>query len=166
MDYTLADLTKAISMIKNVEKKDKYEISFTKEDDGYWYVDFPDWPFSHHNLMMVDGSDDLCEMFSYDGKHTEIEVYIDPKPAQLREFDGTYFNATRIRHSLLGGASYSPHFKGAKKLPNGTFWICPVTLFVLGEYPEFFWIHPLKLSRDRYLGLGLPPANPFYKDNK
>ena len=49
MDYTLADLTKEISMIKNVEKKDKYEISFTKEDDGYWYVDFPDWPFSHHN---------------------------------------------------------------------------------------------------------------------
>ena len=82
------------------------------------------------------------------------------------EFDGTYFNATRIRHSLLGGASYSPHFKESKKLPNGTFWICPVTLFVLGEYPEFFWIHPLKLSRDRYLGLGLPPANPFYKDNK
>ena len=35
MDYTLADLTKAISMIKNVEKKEEYIISFTKEDDGF-----------------------------------------------------------------------------------------------------------------------------------
>ena len=166
MDYTLADLTKAISMIKNVEKKDKYEISFTKEDDGLWYVDYPNWPFDHHNLLMVDGADELCEMLSYDGKHTEIEVFIDPTPSQLKEFDGTYFNVTRMNHSLLGGATYSPHFSGSKHLPKGTFWLCPVTLFVLGEYPEFFWIHPLKLSRSHYMGLGLMQANPFYKDNK
>ena len=36
MDYTLADLTKAISMVKNIEKKEEYIISFTKEDDGLW----------------------------------------------------------------------------------------------------------------------------------
>jgi hypothetical protein len=35
MDYTLEDLTKAISMVKNVEKKEEYIISFTKEDDGF-----------------------------------------------------------------------------------------------------------------------------------
>lgn len=35
MDYTLEDLTKAISMDKNVEKKEEYIISFTKEDDGF-----------------------------------------------------------------------------------------------------------------------------------
>ena len=74
MDYTLADLTKAVSMFKNVEKKEEYIISFTKEDDGLWYVDYPNWPFDHSHLQMVSGADKLCELLSYDGKHTRISV--------------------------------------------------------------------------------------------
>lgn len=44
-------------------RQSEYTISFTKEDDGCWYVDYPDWPFDHHNLMMVEGADDLCGFF-------------------------------------------------------------------------------------------------------
>ena len=78
MDYTLEDLAKAAEILKDkcFGKKDVYEVSFTKEDDGLWYVDYPDWPFDHHNLMMVNGADELCEMLSYDGKHTKVNVYI------------------------------------------------------------------------------------------
>ena len=74
MDYTLEDLTKAISMVKNIEKKEEYIISFTKEDDGFWYVDYPNWPFDHSHLQMVRGADKLCELLSYDGKHTKVSV--------------------------------------------------------------------------------------------
>lgn len=74
MDYTLEDLTKVISMVKNVEKKSEYIISFTKEDDGFWYVDYPNWPFDHSHLQMVSGADKLCELLSYDGKHTKVSV--------------------------------------------------------------------------------------------
>ena len=47
MDYSITDLMKAASMMskKYFGKKDEYTISFTKEDDGCWYVDYPDWPF-------------------------------------------------------------------------------------------------------------------------
>ena len=69
MDYSITDLMKAASMMskKYFGRQDEYTISFTKEDDGCWYVDYPDWPFDHHNLMMVEGADDLCELLSYDG---------------------------------------------------------------------------------------------------
>ena len=38
-----------------------YHLNFNKEQDGCWYIEFPNYPFSHHNLMMVAGADSLCE---------------------------------------------------------------------------------------------------------
>jgi hypothetical protein len=159
MDYTLADLTKAVSMFKNIKKKDVYTISFTKEDDGCWYVDFPDWPFDHHNLMMVSGADELCELLSYDGKHTKIIVYPELNNKLVNESNEAWkrFRATRREHSLLGGATYEEFFTGAKYTSTGHFWLCPVTLFVLGKYPEHMWIEPLKLSVGKMYKLGLRP---------
>ena len=37
-----------------------FHLIFNKEADGDWYIDFPGYPFSHHNLMMVAGADLLC----------------------------------------------------------------------------------------------------------
>ena len=144
MDYTLADLTKAISMIKNVEKKDKYEISFTKEDDGQWYVDFPNWPFDHHNLLMVEGADKLCELLSYDGKHTRISVIPSKEDRDIQSYDlNERFQLKRTEWGLTEGATYQVNLNQFKKF--GAFiWLCPVTLFVLGEYPEYLYIKKIK----------------------
>lgn len=39
-----------------------------------WYVDFPDWPFAHHNLAMVGDADKLCSYLA-DGRQTiRVEV--------------------------------------------------------------------------------------------
>ena len=40
MDYSITDLMKAASMMskKYFGRQDEYTISFTKEDDGCWYV--------------------------------------------------------------------------------------------------------------------------------
>ena len=157
MDYTLADLTKAVSMFKNIKKKDVYTVSFTKEDNGCWYVDFPNWPFAHHNLMMVDGADELCEMLSYDGKHTKVKVYIGLNNPKTNDDAWRFISAHRIKWSATGGATYDPNFTGAKYMNSGTFWLCPVTLFVLGEYPEHMWIEPLELSKNKMIKLGLRP---------
>lgn len=48
-------------------RRSKYDLAFHREDDGVWYVDFPDWPFTHHNLAMVGGADKLCSYLA-DGK--------------------------------------------------------------------------------------------------
>lgn len=140
MDYTLADLTKAISMVKNVEKKEEYIISFTKEDDGFWYVDYPNWPFDHSHLQMVRGADKLCELLSYDGKHTKVSVipsneFKVPQSHDLNE----RFALIKTESSLTEGATYQVQINQFKRL--GAFiWLCPVTLFVLGEYPEYLYV--------------------------
>ena len=159
MDYTLEDLAKAAEILKNkcFGKKDVYEVSFTKEKDGNWYVDYPDWPFDHHNLMMVSGADELCEMLSYDGKHTKVNVYIGLNNKEALEAGYKCFRCSRKEWSLTGGATYLPHFSGAKHLTDGTFWLCPVTLFVLGEYPNTMWVEPLELSEGKMNKLGLRP---------
>ena len=49
-------------------RRDEYHLQFNHEDDGQWYVDFPSWPFDHHNLMMVAGADKLCQFLSDDDR--------------------------------------------------------------------------------------------------
>ena len=147
MDYTLADLTKAISMVKNVEKKEEYIVSFTKEDDGKWYIDFPDWPFDHHNLMMVAGADKLCEALSYDGRHTKVEVMIADSEKEELEMDRTHkytdIMAIREDYSITGGANYKASACDYREI-TPKFWLCPVTLFVLGHYPKYLRIRKLE----------------------
>ena len=145
MDYTLADLTKAISMFKNVEKKDEYLISFTKEDDGQWYVDYPNWPFDHSHLQMVRGADKLCELLSYDGKHTKISVIPSKERKYLQGHDiSERFALIRndrdfTEGDLTKGANYQVQVNQFKSL-GGFIWLCPVILFILGEYPEYLFI--------------------------
>ena len=152
MDYTLEDLTKAISMVKNVEKKEEYIISFTKEDDGLWYVDYPNWPFDHSHLQMVRGADKLCELLSYDGKHTRISVIPSKEDRDIQSHDvNERFQLKRTEWGLTEGATYQVYLNQFKKF--GAFiWLCPVTLFVLGEYPEYLYIKTLMkpLYQDLY----------------
>jgi len=123
-------------LIKSVtNKKNEYVLNFVKEADGKWYIDLPDWPFDHHNLMMVAGADDLCEAFSYDGKHAKVEVIV--------EHQGKGVEAVRKDYSITGGAFYKCEVNALKDR-NYKFWLCPVTLFVLGKYPEYMYIRGLK----------------------
>ena len=127
-------------------QKDEYIISFTKEDDGCWYVDFPDWPFDHHNLMMVSGADKLCELLSYDGKHTKVKVFvpINGKRKICQSHDiNEEFELIRGRYGLTEGATYQVNLNQFKEY-GGFLWLCPVTLFVLGKYPECMYITRLQ----------------------
>ena len=76
MQYTINDLLRgAKAMSKSVfGQKDEYQIKFNHEDDGLWYVDFPNWPFDHHNLLMVAGADKMCAFLSDDDVTTEVLV--------------------------------------------------------------------------------------------
>ena len=54
MDYSFNDLKNAASLIQKsvFGKKKEYQLKFNHEDDDRWYVDFPDWPFDHHNTSV------------------------------------------------------------------------------------------------------------------
>ena len=135
MTYSFNDLKNgAKAMAKSVfGKKEEYIIKFNHEEDGLWYVDFPNWPFDHHNLLMVAGADELCAFLSEDN----VSSYISVIPTSKKEEHEGYAELTRINSSLTGGATYE-----VKNLPgfNRDIWLCPVTLFVLGEYPKYMYI--------------------------
>jgi len=137
-------------MAKFKDQEGVYHLQFNKESDNNWYIDFPGWPFSHHNLMMVAGADDLCEAFSFNGK-TKVLVSTD-----YGKFNVNY---KRISSSLLGGATYELYGIVHKDLPK-TIWLCPVTLTVMGTYPEY-----LSIEND-YDGIFPDQISPNYPVDK
>ena len=134
MNYSVTDLMKAASMMSKqyFGKKDEYTISFTREADGCWYVDYPDWPFDHHNLMMVQNADALCEILSYDGMHTKIKVCVNIVSDKMPK---GWFRITKGDSSITGGAHYEVDLIAANSF-GGIIWLCPVTLFVLDQAHE------------------------------
>ena len=135
MQYTVRDLLHgAKAMSKSVfGKKDEYQIKFNHEEDGLWYVDFPNWPFDHHNLLMVAGADKMCAFLSDDDVTTEVLV----RPSNKRLHLEGYAELIQKDHSLTGGSTYEVHnLEGF----NHDIWLCPVTLFVLGRYPKYMYV--------------------------
>ena len=130
MQYTISDLLHGARVMSRsvFGQKDEYTIKFNHEDDGLWYVDFPNWPFDHHNLLMVAGADKLCAFLSDDDVTSEILVRPSSKRLQLEG----YAELIQKDHSLTGGSTYEVRdLEGFHR----DIWLCPVTLFVLGKYP-------------------------------
>ena len=135
MDYSVKDLLAGARVIsKSVfGQKSEYQLQFNHEADGKWYVDFPNWPFDHHNLMMVAGADKMCEFLSDDNKHAYVNVI----PASKEENQPGYAKLVQKEHSLTGGSTYQvTGLEGFER----DIWLCPVTLFVLGQYPKFIYV--------------------------
>ena len=120
-----------------------YHLTFNLEADGAWYIEFPGYPFSHHNLMMVAGADILCQYIA--------EKEGQPNKAVVDVTTGNNFLQDRLpdvameRYDKGYGASYhnyTPDGKAPVVERNGSqreiddAWICPVTLLVLHRYPK------------------------------
>ena len=78
MKQTIKKIYTVLVLIKNVLFRHKhYTLHFVAEKDDpikLWYYDFKHWGFDHHNLLMVSGADDLCELYA-NGKD-EVTVKI------------------------------------------------------------------------------------------
>ena len=135
MNYTFSDLLYGAKTIaKSVfGQQSEYHIQFNHEDDGLWYVDFPNWPFDHHNLLMVEGADELCAFLSDDDIITSVNVI----PANEEEDHPGYAKLIQQDYSLTRGSTYQvTGLEGFER----DIWLCPVTLFVLGQYPRYMYI--------------------------
>lgn len=138
MHYTLNDLKNGAKAIaKSVfGRKKEYELKFNHEDDGLWYIDFPNWPFEHANLLMVKGADELCAFLSNDNKTTKVSVI----PTEKEESHVGYFKLTQKDSGLTSGSTYN--VSGLNGFTRDV-WFCPVTLFVLGKYPKYLYVKKL-----------------------
>ena len=83
-------------------QRSKFDLSFHLEDDGVWYVDFPDWPFAHHNLAMVGGADKLCSYLADDRQTVRVEIVASKHPLSL----SGYGLLTKTYSNLFYGADY------------------------------------------------------------
>ena len=120
-----------------------FHLKFNKEADGDWYIDFPNYPFAHHNLLMVAGSDLLCEYVAKKEGHPEYAL-VDVTTGS-NKIDGKEPDIVMTRFKKDYGAYY--HVvdakgevpvvnKNRKDLTIPNVWICPVTLLVLYCYPK------------------------------
>ena len=120
-----------------------FHLKFNKEADGSWYIEFPGYPFAHHNLMMVAGADLLCAYVAEKEGHPNravVDVTIND-----HLLDGRVPDITMERFNMGYGADYRNHLPSGehpKVFTNGrsveieTAWLCPVTLLVLFQYPQ------------------------------
>lgn len=114
-------------------RRSKYDLAFHREDDGVWYVDFPDWPFAHHNLAMVGGADKLCSYLA-DGRQT-IRVKVIASQHSL-PFSG-YGLLTKTYSNLLYGADYdATDFENFQR----SVWICPSRCLCRGRHPKYIYV--------------------------
>lgn len=124
---------------KAVIRRRVYNLQFNKEDDSMWYIDFPHWPFSHDNLLMVGAADRLCSFLA--GRERKLFITAIPSNKDNKELIAQgYVQLVRVKRGkqrLWYGATYK-----VKNLPRfeREIWICPVTLFVFGRYPGFIYI--------------------------
>ena len=114
-------------------KKHVYQIHFIKVN-RLWYCDIPHWPKAFFdNAQMVAGAARLLESMSEGKDEVTVEVAFDEK--YLKGLPNGYYKARRTAYALTKGAFYD--VMALNFMSN--IWICPVTLFVLGKYPQFIY---------------------------
>lgn len=116
-----------------------YEVSFTKMGRK-WYCDVPGFPkelFEH--TLMVGGASKFLDYYSRDENKIKATIRV------ADETEDKWFCGSRLyktESTLTGGAFY--------KDPSGNFneeiWLCPVTLFLLGRYPERILLYRINNS--------------------
>lgn len=99
-------------------------LSFYKEKTHKWYINLPEWTGSKEDLEMVMGADNMLDYLAQ-GEDTVV-IYVSLEPSFNYEYE-----LTLDREDEYGAYYYV----------NGNnldmeIWLCPVTKFVFGNYPN------------------------------
>ena len=103
------------------------------------------WPGDRYNLAMVAGSNHLLT-FLDTKKENRVRVLVRPSKKKLTSMNG-YFECVKQYSGLFAGATYKVN--GLEGFTR-EIWICPVTLTVLGHYPQYIYIKqmPITINND------------------
>lgn len=102
-------------------KKLKFKKEYYK-DALRWFIVYPEWKGSKDDLEMVEGADILLDILSDNTKNIELEVSTDEilsyklELVSICEYDGAYYS---YNYQII--------------------WLCNVTKFVLGDFPEVIY---------------------------
>ena len=113
-----------------------YKVTFVKFGRK-WYCEVPGFPkelFEH--TLMVGGAANLIEYYSRGDSKIVAKIKI-ANEKEDKQYCG--FRLYKDSSTLTGGAFY----KDPSGFFNEEFWLCPVTLFLLGKYPERILIYKI-----------------------
>ena len=110
-------------------------VSFIKED-GLWYFDYPDYPLSKHNLLMVNGSDKLLDLLSHGKDKISMDVYFADSLSEDYKRINTILLERTHGHNLSG--YYYDVYSNLPMIREAYF--CPVMFFKYGYYPKYIII--------------------------
>lgn len=130
-------LKKLSEKIKNwlTNKCNKKTVSFIKEND-LWYFDYPNYPLSKHNLLMINGSDDLLELLSGGKNNITLDIYFS------NELSEDYIIGDTILLERTHGNEFSGYYYNViSNIPLvKEAYFCPVMFFKYGFYPKYIII--------------------------
>jgi hypothetical protein len=105
------------------------KIRFYREDSR-WFSDVPTWEGTKEDLEMVFGADVLLDLISEGEEEVSIEFGEERFPGS----DQIIF----LSPQGDGARYHLPSYRGKDYEMN--FWICSVTKFVFGSYPDSLWM--------------------------
>ena len=131
-------------------RKQNYILTFIREEFGVWYYDFKGWGFDKEHLLMVSGADKLCDAINVENKDKlTVRIKASKKPLLLNsawlEYKGEDLSKYKtFKDKFMYGRHYTATVNFSTEQQNlKKFWICPVTLFVLGRYPNYIYIRQI-----------------------
>lgn len=148
MKQMLKKIYTILILLKNILiRKKKYRLHFIAENKPpikRWYYDFKHWGFDHGNLEMVAGADTLCELYAKGKDNLTVEIIASRKKRKLN--NELYDEYKMIKppkglewfDKIIIGRDYESTQMPTQNVDR--MWICPVTLFVLGRYPNYIYI--------------------------
>lgn len=113
------------------------KLKFYKEKTNRWYVDLPEFEGLKEELEMVGGADTMLDIIS-EGDNL---VYLDLKLNKIKGYGLLRFvSSTSIEE---GSVYFLKNYSNIEY--NLNIWLCSVTLFVFGCYPEKIYFKKITL---------------------
>jgi hypothetical protein len=113
-----------------------------KKEKGTWYIDLPEWKGPKASLAMVAGADTMLDCISNSTNICKIEITTEP----IKDFQGDGLIKKTTETSGILRSFYGQHYD-AEGLYVGLIWLCPVTKFVFGDYPDVIYFKLLKAEQ-------------------
>lgn len=114
---------------------------FNKEDNGRWYVCLPEWLGDKEDLEMVGGADTMLDIMSEGNNYVLLYMSLEP----VENFDTLELDALCCDYDFFaqGGPATGAFYKMKTYMGvefNLTMWLCDVTKFVFGDFPQTIYI--------------------------
>jgi hypothetical protein len=116
-------------------------ITFAQEEDGRWYAEIPTYPGPKADLEMVEGADKMLEIYAQGEQR--ITLTLSNCPFRGLKDEITFVRPHELEDPALDGQPFGVYYKVStiRQIPfDFEIWLCPVTTFVFGDYPDKIFI--------------------------